>query len=286
MRSIAIIGGDARQIEMMRTFADENIRTYALGFDHVQLHHGLKATFQEVPWQQIEALLFPVSGIKEQDTVEAVFSSQPLVIDREQLQKTSSACKWYTGIKGTGGKALEKGMKRKLHPLLERDDVAILNGIPTAEGIVYLLIKHTDITIHGADIVVLGAGRVGLTVANTLQAMGAHVTSISNDPYERARLKTMQIKNGPLEKLPDMMPSADMVVNTIPALVLTKSLLREAKPQLFILDVASGEGGTDFEYAKERGLKAMLAPGLPGWLAPKRAGQMLAETVLFDLNQL
>ena len=51
-----------------------------------------------------------------------------------------------------------------------------------------------------------------------------------------------------------------------------------------IIDLASKPGGTDFRYAEKRGIKALLAPGLPGIVAPKTAGQILAN-VLAQLLQ-
>jgi dipicolinate synthase subunit A len=46
-----------------------------------------------------------------------------------------------------------------------------------------------------------------------------------------------------------------------------------------IIDLASKPGGTDFRYAEKRGIKALLAPGLPGIVAPKTAGQIIAKTL-------
>jgi len=44
-----------------------------------------------------------------------------------------------------------------------------------------------------------------------------------------------------------------------------------------IIDLASKPGGTDFRYAERRGIKALLAPGLPGIVAPKTAGRIMAD---------
>jgi dipicolinate synthase subunit A len=46
-----------------------------------------------------------------------------------------------------------------------------------------------------------------------------------------------------------------------------------------IVDVASKPGGTDFRYAEKRGIKAILAPGIPGIVAPKTAGQIIANVL-------
>ena len=54
--------------------------------------------------------------------------------------------------------------------------------------------------------------------------------------------------------------------------------------QTLIIDLASKPGGTDFRYAEKRGIKALLAPSLPGIVAPKTAGTYLAN-VLSQLLQ-
>jgi dipicolinate synthase subunit A len=46
-----------------------------------------------------------------------------------------------------------------------------------------------------------------------------------------------------------------------------------------IIDLASKPGGTDFRFAEKRGIKAMLAPGLPGIVAPRTAGRIIAKTL-------
>jgi dipicolinate synthase subunit A len=46
-----------------------------------------------------------------------------------------------------------------------------------------------------------------------------------------------------------------------------------------IIDLASKPGGTDFRYAEKRGIKAILTPGLPGIVAPKSAGVILANVL-------
>ena len=70
-----------------------------------------------------------------------------------------------------------------------------------------------------------------------------------------------------------------MVFNTIPAPVLTGEVLRRMSPDTLIIDLAAAPGGTEFAAANEYGIKALLAPGLPGKVAPVTAGRVLAEVV-------
>jgi dipicolinate synthase subunit A len=71
----------------------------------------------------------------------------------------------------------------------------------------------------------------------------------------------------------------DIVINTIPHLVVTANVLSKMPAHTLVIDLASKPGGTDFRYAEKRGVKALLAPGLPGIVAPKTAGQILANVL-------
>ena len=62
---------------------------------------------------------------------------------------------------------------------------------------------------------------------------------------------------------------AAMLVNTVPAPVVTGAIIRELPRDAYIFDIASKPGGTDFACARECGIRADLALGLPGKYAPK-----------------
>ena len=65
---------------------------------------------------------------------------------------------------------------RKCEVIFDYDEVAIYNSIPTAEGVIYNIIKNTEITIHQAEILVIGSGRTSITIARDLKALGAFVS--------------------------------------------------------------------------------------------------------------
>ena len=72
---------------------------------------------------------------------------------------------------------------------------------------------------------------------------------------------------------------ADVIFNTIPVPVLTGAVLDKVPPGALIIDLASAPGGVDFQRAANIGVKAILAPGLPGKVAPKTAGRILAKVI-------
>lgn len=71
----------------------------------------------------------------------------------------------------------------------------------------------------------------------------------------------------------------DLLFNTIPTMIVTAQVITNIPHRALIIDLASKPGGTDFRFAEKRGIKAMLAPGLPGIVAPKTAGRIMANTL-------
>jgi dipicolinate synthase subunit A len=62
-------------------------------------------------------------------------------------------------------------------------------------------------------------------------------------------------------------------------MIVTAQIIANIPSRALIIDLASKPGGTDFRFAEKRGIKAMLAPGLPGIVAPRTAGLIIAKTL-------
>jgi dipicolinate synthase subunit A len=185
----------------------------------------------------------------------------------------------YTGMAKPYLKNLLAMHQIALVELLDRDDVAIYNSIPTVEGALMMAIQHTDITIHGSQAMVLGLGRTGMSMARALHALGARVRVGARRQEHLARIYEMGLIPFHISELKQQVSNVDFVFNTIPQMVLTTEVIAQMPQSAFILDLASKPGGTDFRFAERRGIKALLAPGLPGIVAPKTAGQILANTL-------
>lgn len=116
-------------------------------------------------------------------------------------------------------------------------------------------IKHTDFTIHGSKVVVLGFGRVGMSVASKFDALGADVHVGSIHDADIARISEMGMHAFFLEILPEVVKDSDILINTIPALVVKKAIIEQLPTQTLIIDLASKPGGVDFHYAKNEASK-------------------------------
>ena len=168
--------------------------------------------------------------------------------------------------------------------MFNRDDVAIYNSIPTVEGTIMMAIQHTDFTIHGSNVTVLGLGRVGMSVARTFHLLGAKVKVGARKTEHIARITEMGLTPFHLDEISQWVRDSDICINTIPHPIVTASVISKMPAHTLIIDLASKPGGTDFRYAEKRGIKALLAPSLPGIVAPKTAGNILAN-VLTQLLQ-
>ena len=83
-----------------------------------------------------------------------------------------------------------------------------------------------------------------------------------------------------------VLPKADYVVNTVPAMVADESVLSLLKKECKVIDLASVQGGVDYEAARRMGISAVLLPGIPGKYAPVTAGKILADYYENKLNDL
>lgn len=278
---VAVIGGDARQLEVIKKLSEMDARVILIGFD--QLGISFPGTFKEdiddFDPKNMDAIILPVSGTSEDGKIQSIFTSKDVYLSENFISKTEPGTIIYSGIGTNYLDRLAEKTKRKLVNLFDRDDVAIYNSIPTVEGVLLLTIQNTDFTIHGSNVVILGLGRCGLSLARVFQAIGAKVKVGVRKTEHMARITEMGIVPFHLDQLDKEVRDVDVCINTVPHLVITSNVIAQMPLHTTIIDIASKPGGTDFKYAERRGINAILAPGLPGIVAPKSAGIIIANVL-------
>lgn len=280
MRHILIIGGDARYLEVIKALRQYDTKIYLVGYDTIAFHddHIVKVPYHTVDFSIIDAIILPVHGTTPDGGVTSAFTVEEFHLSKETIAKTPSHCVIYTGT--TNAFLNDATKARTLEVIFARDDVAIYNAIPTAEATLQLAIEHTDETIHGSNVLVLGYGRVGFTVARLFQNLGANVTVAVRKSSAIARIKEMGMRAIAIDDLIHYVANAQICINTVPHCLLHEQILTAMQQQTLIIDLASAPGGTDFAAAKKRGISAIHALGLPGKTAPKTAGKIIARTMI------
>ena len=177
-----------------------------------------------------------------------------------------------------GGKLPEKFAARAVD-YCAREDFAVLNAVPTAEGAVKLALEETKLTLCGMRTAVLGFGRVGKILAKTLASLGADVTVFARKAEARAWAKAFYCKAKNFDVLNAEIGTFDCIFNTIPHKILFAEDLARAKRGAVIIELASAPGGVEATEAARMGVRFISAQGLPGKTAPKSAGKIIYETL-------
>ena len=182
--------------------------------------------------------------------------------------------------------AISKNIRRlfeinniQYYDLMDRDDVAIKNAIPTAEGAIKIAMEKIDKTIYGSNMMVLGYGRVGKVLCDRLHKLGANVYCEARKEKDLAEIYSMGYNGVSLNHLDKHLDNMDVIFNTVPFMILTQKILENINPKILIIDLASAPGGVDYSFASSLKLDAGLYPGLPAKVAPYTAATYLKEAI-------
>lgn len=287
--TIAVIGGDDREIVMVPELIRMGADVRVAGISKLSVYKKVRCFDRiEDAVQDARFIILPMPGIDEKGIVRAKYGAQPLLLNKDVMMSFRDDSVLITGVARPLLKQLAAQRGLKLLEIADNDEVVILNSVPSAEGAIQMAMEATDITIHGSTVIVIGFGRCGITLVRMLMGLGAKTSVVARKPRDLARIREMGLLPVSYDEFPDSLRQADIVFNTVPSLVLTRDLLSRAKPSVYICDIASAPGGVDFAAAGELGLNAVLAPGLPGKVAPRTAGLILAKVIpdliLTELN--
>lgn len=284
--NIWVVGGDLRQAKLAQLLAEDGhtVHTYALG-EPQEPTPGLTAEVSPRYIDKADCVVLPLAVSNGEGLLNAplALSEHPLAPILDRLSPRQFLC---GGL--VGGEAEELARKRGLtiHDYFAREELAVANAVPTAEGAVQLAMEHMPITIHGAKVLVVGFGRVGRLTAQRFQALGARVSVAARRYDQLAWAQAMGYGGEHLGQLKDWLCGYDLIVNTVPAQVLGREELEDLNPSCLVLDLASKPGGVDLGAAGELGLTVVWALALPGKVAPVTAGAAIRDTIYNMLREI
>ncbi|MCD7847523.1 MAG: hypothetical protein LUG49_05805 [Oscillospiraceae bacterium] len=264
--NILIIGGDARQIYCAGRLALEpgfEVRRFALGTD---------AFSGEVA--PCDVLLLPYKPVQGETIVGSVDATGGEVYLSDTLNCVRDGGAVFAGKMDNEVVDSLKARKIAVHNWFSDETLTLENARLTAEGASQIITKNAPGGVSGSKILILGKGRVAKACAELFGKMGADVMIAARS------------KEHPTDFIsPDEISNADVIVNTIPARVFGEKELAHVKKGSFILELASKPYGIDFDKAREMGIPAILASGVPGKYTPEEAGRALAESVFRRLKE-
>lgn len=277
--TVAVLGGDRRQAAVARALAEKAAAVKVYAVPGAEGAHCNTAPSLGAALRDAAAVVLPINRLGKDGRVNTQPGLPPVQVDEAFWTLLAPGALL---LAGSVPREIQERAVREGHRLIEYaeiDEIAVLNSIPTAEGALQLAMENMPITVHGSCCFVLGLGRVGMTTARLFAAVGAAVWVVADRGALRARAVEMGCRAIRFNDLVREISRADLVINTVPALVVTRQVLHAAKPSVYLIDLASAPGGVDYEAAAALGRRAELAPGLPGKVAPETAGRILAANI-------
>ena len=272
-RKIAIVGGDLRNAMLSKILLNSKELVLVYGLEkyneYINKNNICKCLSVEDAVNNCEFVIGPLP-LKNEEAENELIEHAISVMNNNQV--------FVTGKINNKFKECLNKKNIKWFDILEREEFVILNAIATAEGAVQIAIENTLKTIHNSNVLVLGFGRIGKVLCKMLNDMGAVVSCEARKNSDLAFINAYGYNPINIKKLEENIKCYDIIINTVPSLILNKKMLDLVNKEALLIDLASKPGGIDFEYAGEIGVKAIWALALPGKVAPYTSAEYIKET--------
>ena len=277
IKQIAIVGGDLRIVKLSEMLLAEGAEVYTYALEEAETEDIQKCETLEELVDVTDIILGPIPFSSNGTTINTPFSTKTV-----NIEELFSLCEGKTVIAGGFRQeacALAEHHNVKLIDLLKREELSVLNAVSTAEGAIKIAIEETPKNLHGSNVLVLGFGRIGKILSHMLQGLGAKVACEARRHSDLAWIKAYGYDPVPLPELNENLERFDVIINTIPYMILDSDRLSLVRKDTLVMDLASNPGGVDRAAAKEQNINFVWALSLPGKIAPVTSAEFIKETL-------
>jgi dipicolinate synthase subunit A len=156
--------------------------------------------------------------------------------------------------------------------LLKDEPYLAQNAAITAQCAVQVAMEQLPVTLEHCQVLILGWGRIGQCLAPALRGLGAEVVIALRNKERRAMVQALGYEGEALPLPQYILPRFRVIFNTVPAPVLSSTVLDHCRKDCVKIELASSPG--------MEGAGIVDARGLPGKLAPESSGKLLARRIL------
>ncbi len=288
-KKILFVGGDLRQIRAINKIAEKGNMVSVFGFDSEQSEKFSKDVqklwdFSEAE-ETYDAIVLPLPYSTDGKNINAPMYMAEIPIAKV-FDTFSPKNKILAGRCDPKIKIMAETHRIMLIDYLCREELAMLNAVPTAEGAIQIALEETPYTLHSSGCLVIGNGRIGKILSKMLLGLGARVTVSARKKGDLAFGFAMGYDTVPLSELHKRIGDFDIIFNTAPSMILDFDLISKMKKSVLIIDLASKPGGVDFDEARRQGKKVIWALSLPGRVAPDTAGDIICSTIMNIIEEM
>ena len=284
----AIIGGDLRIIKLAKMLAREQNEIFIYGLEKAEelknnpnIKHceSIKKAIQEV-----EIVIGPIPFSSNGKTINMPFSDKEVTI-REMMHVINAKVLIAGGITPEVYE-MANDEYIEIIDIMKREELAVLNTIATAEGTIQIAIENTNKIIHGSEVLILGFGRIGKVLARKLAGLSAKVTCAARKDEDLAWIQAYGHKATNINTIGENLKQYDIIINTVPHIILNEERLQYVKNECLLIDLASNPGGIDKKAIKDNQLKFVWALSLPGKVAPTTSAEFIKDTIYNIIKEI
>lgn len=239
------------------------------------LRRGYYVSDQYEDMKYADVIYLGLKGIDRQNRM--LTHRETVVLDDDVFKKLKKNCLVYTLVHNDYLCELATKFNFYYHALLDDEDFVRLNSILTAEGLLAYLIMHRRHPLYNSHVMVLGYGHCAKPIIDGLLAFNAMVSvAVRNEQYK----EEIETKGAIYQNINQLdLKNIDILVNTIPSVVVGKEQLSYACPKMMIVDIASYPYGIDHHYALSQGFNCQILSAIPCKYAYGYAGEMIADVI-------
>ena len=281
INTFGVIGGDERMRYLAASIAADGYPVCVHGFENLGPSRGAAETTLSELAQKSSVVLLPLPATRDGLTLNAPFAAEEIRLDDAFASLFHNRTVYGGMIQRLVASSV---LWREIEPedYYRREELAVGNAIPTAEGAVSIAIQEYPGTVNGAKCLVTGFGRIGKNLALILRGMGARVYGAARRKEDLMRMRAFGVE--PLTYR-EISRRFDVIFNTVPARVIGAPVLTQQDADTLLVELASAPGGIDLESAARLGLHVVQAQSLPGRVAPKTAAEYIKEAVYNMLEE-
>lgn len=282
----AVIGGDARQIFIANELVKMGyeVSVFALGGSYMSLISDKVRVEKSVEDAVCGAFLviLPIPFSRDGKSLNAPYSPSKIYLN----SLFDSLCDCDVVALGLSDENTVKSLSE--HCLVidyaSGEVFTLKNAFATAEGALAVIIEAIPTTLCGSVCAISGYGRIARVLASYLRSLGADVKIFARRESDRAHAKMCGMEAYKISDLAHRVSDADLVINTVPAVIINEEVLSLLPRDAKIIELASSPGGVNREAAERLKKDVINAQSLPARFSPKTAAKIVLESIFSLLS--
>ncbi len=239
-----VLGGDLRQVRLAELLCEDGHTVAMLGFEGLEEPVAVTMLHDIEQIGGADCLILPLPVTNQDGGLNTPFGNRTITLTSVWAHARPGQIICAGRVTPTlEEEATAYGLT--LRDYFAREELAVANAVPTAEGAIQIAMEELPVTIQGTETLILGFGRIGRLLARRMAALGACVSVTVRSCEELAWIEAPGYTPVMLESLSGTLDRFRLLINTIPTRVLSENELCKLQSGAVCIDLASAPGGAE-----------------------------------------